>query len=146
MSRVPILAMVLVPFVVAACVLAPGARAGRGSFWAGAVTMAVVCAALIVAAPGVLDGDVEHERLTWVADLGLTLDFRLDGFGLFMAVIVAGIGTLVFGYSVAYFRGHHGGASRPDVGRIAGLLLAFAASMLASSSLTASSPSSCSGS
>ncbi|MBM3658281.1 MAG: DUF4040 domain-containing protein [Actinobacteria bacterium] len=126
----PILLLVIVPFVVAAAVLAPGGRVGRGAFWVAALTMAGVLAVLLAGAPGILDGEVDQESLTWVGDLGLTLAFRVDGFGLFMAVIVSGIGLLVFTYSSAYFRGHHGGASRPDVGRIAGLLLAFGASML----------------
>ena len=126
----PIMLLVLFPLVTAVVILAPGGRVGRWAFGVAALTMTALFVALVAVAPGILDGDVESETVTWVASLGLTLSFRIDGFGLFMAVIVSGIGALVFGYSVAYFRGHDGGASRHDVGRIAGLLLAFAGSML----------------
>jgi len=127
---VPILVLILVPFLAAFVLLVPGGRVGRWAFGVAALTMATVLGALLAVAPGVLSGEVERQSLTWVAALGLTLTFRIDGFGLFMASIVAGIGALVFAYSIVYFRGHHGGASRPDVGRIAGLLLAFAGAML----------------
>lgn len=122
--------LVLVPFLVAGALLAPGARIGRSAFVVAAITAGSAFVALVATAPAVLDGEVISSTVAWVPELGLTFAFRLDGFGLFMGLIVTGIGALVFGYCLPYFRGHHGGASRPDVGRIAGLLLAFAASML----------------
>lgn len=124
------LALVLVPVVVAAALLVPGRRVGLGGFRVGACTLVAALVALIVVAPSVLDGDVRSETVEWVPALGLSFAFRLDGFAWFMAVVVTGIGALVFAYSAVYFRDHHGHASRPDVGRIAGLLLAFAAAML----------------
>jgi len=124
------LALVLVPVVVAVALLVPGRRVGLWGFRLGACTLAAALVALLAVAPSVLDGDVRSETIEWVPALGLDFAFRLDGFGWFMAVVVSAIGALVFAYSAVYFRDHHGHASRPDVGRIAGLLLAFAAAML----------------
>jgi len=124
------LLLVLVPVAVAVALLVPGRRVGLAGFAVGAGTLLGAFVALVAIAPGVLDGTVRSATYEWVPALGLSFAFRLDGFGWFMAVIVTGIGALVFAYSAVYFRDHHGHASRPDVGRIAGLLLMFAASML----------------
>ena len=43
------------------------------------------------------------ERLRWVPELGIDFDLRLDGFGLLMALLVAGVGVLVLAYGASYF-------------------------------------------
>ncbi|MET0728356.1 MAG: hydrogen gas-evolving membrane-bound hydrogenase subunit E [Acidimicrobiales bacterium] len=72
-----------------------------------------------------LDGGTVEERTSWVPQLGLAIDLRLDGFGALMVVIIAGIGLSVLAYGMRYFA-----ADAPDVGRLAGLLALFAGSML----------------
>ena len=65
------------------------------------------------------------ECFSWIGQLGLDVDFRLDGFGLLMTLLVSGIGVAVFVYATQYFS-HPG----PTLGRLAGLLTLFAGSML----------------
>jgi multicomponent Na+:H+ antiporter subunit A len=59
-----------------------------------------------------------------VPGLDVALDFRLDGFGLVMALLVAGVGLLVCLWSVPYLQG------RDDLHRFAGWLTLFAGAML----------------
>ena len=102
-----------------------GARWGRRALWAAVVGPAMALVWLTVHAPEVIDGKVLTERVRWVPELGIDFDLRLDGFGLLMAFLVAGVGVLVLAYGASYFapRGD-------DVGRLVGLLTLFAGAML----------------
>jgi multicomponent Na+:H+ antiporter subunit A len=117
--------LILALFAVVACAcLVPGTRSARWAFRLGAVPMAVGFGWLVAIAPGVVDGAPLEATIRWVPQLGADLTLRLDGFGLLMGLLVSGIGTLVMLYSTRYF--HH----RDDLGRLAGLLVAFSAAML----------------
>ncbi|MEX0790424.1 MAG: proton-conducting transporter membrane subunit, partial [Actinomycetota bacterium] len=72
----------------------------------------------------VVKGRAETSSLPWIPDLGLSIDLRMDAFALLMVTLVAGIGVLVFVYAYAYF------GDRPDLGKFAGTLVAFAGAML----------------
>ncbi len=104
----PVLGRRLGPRVLLVCALAPAATVA----WA------------LARAGGVLDGRPVTEVRPWVGELGVELAFRLDGFSLLMVALVSGIGVPVFVYAWRYF------APRPDIGRFAGLLTAFAGAML----------------
>jgi multicomponent Na+:H+ antiporter subunit A len=60
----------------------------------------------------------------WAPSLGVALSFHLDGLSLLFALLISGIGVLVFIYSGSYLRGH------PELGRFYGYLLIFMGSML----------------
>ena len=75
--------------------------------------------------PGIVDGAIDTEHVSWVGPLGLAVDLRLDGFAALMVLLVAGIGLVVFAYSAAYFS-----PSNASNGRTAGLLTLFAGAML----------------
>lgn len=45
------------------------------------------------------------QSLDWVPSLGISLDFRLDGLSLMFALLITGIGTLVFLYTSYYLKG-----------------------------------------
>lgn len=60
----------------------------------------------------------------WVPLLGMDFTLRADGLGLFMALLISGVGTLVVIYSAGYLKGH------AALGAFYGWLLAFMASML----------------
>ncbi|WP_281796461.1 putative monovalent cation/H+ antiporter subunit A [Desulforhabdus amnigena] len=60
----------------------------------------------------------------WVSNLGVHLNFYLDGLSLLFVFLICGIGTLVFFYSGAYLT-HH-----PELSRFYSFLLLFMASML----------------
>ncbi|MDP1541002.1 MAG: putative monovalent cation/H+ antiporter subunit A [Moraxellaceae bacterium] len=60
----------------------------------------------------------------WVPSLGIQLSFWLDGLSLLMALLITGIGTLIFIYAGTYLKGHQ------DLGRFFVFLLSFMAAML----------------
>jgi multicomponent Na+:H+ antiporter subunit A len=110
--------------VVGLAILAAAKRLGRAAFLAGAVPMVAAVVYAATQAPGVLDGRPTTESATWVGQLNLAVDLRLDGFGFLMVLIVSGIGVAVMAYGASYF------APSPRSARIAGLLVLFSGSML----------------
>ena len=73
----------------------------------------------------VMAGDGPVEIVEWVPHLGMQLSFRLDTLSWLMVLLVGGVGALVMIYCSAYFSARAGG-----LGRFAGVLVAFAGSML----------------
>lgn len=110
----------------ALAIVAPFAarRLGKGVFGAVALAPAATFVWALSRAGEVLDGGEVRETTEWVPQLGLALDFRLDAFALVMVLLVSGVGLLVFGYCASYF------GDRPDLGRFAMYLTAFAGAML----------------
>ncbi len=53
----------------------------------------------------VASGEVLRYSLTWVPSLDIELSFAVDGLGLLFAIIVSGVGTLVFLYTGGYMAG-----------------------------------------
>ncbi|BAU33055.1 Na+/H+ antiporter subunit A [Microcella alkaliphila] len=112
------LASVLVPFL---------ARymGGRVFFVASAVALGGFIHTLALS-PAVLTSvaDAPVERLSWIPQLQLTLDLRMDALSWLLTLIVTGIGALVLLYCGTYFR-----PTDPTVGRFAAVLLAFVGAM-----------------
>ncbi|MCB0970614.1 MAG: hypothetical protein KDA97_03705, partial [Acidimicrobiales bacterium] len=105
--------------------VASGERLRRWSFaLAGATTLAIFGWA-VARSSGILDGNPVVEHRSWVPEIGLSVDLRVDGFSLLMVLLVAGIGTLIQLYASQYFS-----ASREGIARLAGLLAVFTAAML----------------
>ncbi|MEE6271852.1 Na+/H+ antiporter subunit A [Georgenia sp. MJ206] len=65
------------------------------------------------------------QTVSWVPALGLSLDFRLDTLAWLLVLLVGGVGALVLVYCAAYFS-----ASAKNLGRFAGVFVAFAGAML----------------
>jgi len=59
----------------------------------------------------------------WMPAIGMDLALRLDGFSRLMALLIGGIGTLIFVYAWGYF------GEREGLGRFAAYLVGFAGSM-----------------
>lgn len=78
---------------------------------------------LLVQAAGA-EGGLVRSSYPWIASLGVSLSFRLDGLSLLFGVLIAAVGGLVLIYASAYLAGH------PQLGRFYALLLIFMASML----------------
>ena len=117
--------LILALHLVAALVcLAPGEHARRWTLGVATVPPLIGFVWLCTRAGAVLDGRPVVESVEWVPQIGLTLDLRLDGFALLMGLLVTGIGVLVFTYAISYF------THEQAVGRMAGLLVAFAGAML----------------
>ena len=117
--------LLLLHAIVGLAIIVAGRSLGRRALVIGVVPLLVTLAWLAVQMPDVLDGGVVTEQVTWVGQLGLALDFRLDGFAALMVLLVSGIGALVFAYSGSYFPRQGDG-----LGRLIGLLVLFAGSML----------------
>ena len=110
-------------YVVAAVLVALGGRRlGAKAFWLAALgpVWTVGYALWLMSSSGSMP---RTESWQWVGALGLTIEFRVDWFSVIMLLLVGGIGTLVFLYSVTYFA-HHG-----DVRRTAIVLSLFAGAM-----------------
>lgn len=69
-------------------------------------------------------GDALLVGWNWAPEFGLKFSFRLDGLSLLMALLICGMGVLVFVYSGAYLKEH------PQQGQFYCYLLLFMASML----------------
>ena len=115
----------LIGFAVLSLVIALfGRPLGRNVFLACAVGPAAGLVWVASQLHTVWDHQIITQTVTWVPELGLNFDFRLDGFSALMAVLITGIGVLVFLYSRSYF----------DAGqswnRFAATLLVFSGSML----------------
>lgn len=51
-------------------------------------------------------GEVISQTYKWAPSLGVNLSFTLDGISLIFALMITGIGFLVFAYTAAYLKGH----------------------------------------
>jgi multicomponent Na+:H+ antiporter subunit A len=74
--------------------------------------------------PAVADGQVLRVEWAWVPSLGISLSFLIDGLSLTFALLISGIGVLVFLYSDTYLAGH------PHFRRFALFLSSFMLAML----------------
>jgi multicomponent Na+:H+ antiporter subunit A len=93
--------------------------------WSGAAFLALVLFALPTVSSGLPAVGIAHaERYVWLPQLGVDLSFRLDGLGVIFALLVSGLGTVVFVYAGAYLAEH------PRLARFLGILLVFETAML----------------
>lgn len=74
--------------------------------------------------PQIAAGSPLATHISWVPQLGVSLAFRLDGLSLLFALLICGMGAIVFVYAGGYLAGH------PQLGRMNAFLMAFMASML----------------
>ncbi len=72
----------------------------------------------------VASGQIVVAFFEWVPSLHVNLSFVVDGWSLFMALIVSGMGALVIIYASSYLKGH------AQLGRFYTFILIFMASML----------------
>src|SRR5690606_3520379 len=72
----------------------------------------------------IASGNVITQTVEWVPSLGVNLGFTLDGLSLIFALMITGIGFLVFAYASAYMKGHQ------YLDRFYGYLGIFMAAML----------------
>ncbi|WP_413319147.1 Na+/H+ antiporter subunit A [Agrococcus sp. 1P02AA] len=75
-------------------------------------------------APFVSAGGILQERVEWMPALGIAIDLRLGALQWLLAMVVLGVGGLIFIYCAWYFE------SKKLANRTVGLLTGFAASML----------------
>src|SRR5690554_1235486 len=54
----------------------------------------------------IASGEIIHKHYDWVPAYGVNLSFTLDGISLLFALMITGIGFLVFIYTASYLKGH----------------------------------------
>ena len=74
--------------------------------------------------PQISHSEAVQQSYSWVPSLNVGLSFYLDGLSLIMALLISGIGTLIFVYAGGYLAGDS------DLGRFFTFLAMFMASML----------------
>ena len=79
---------------------------------------------LLLHAPDVFNGQVIQQTWRWLPELGLNLSFRLDALGLLFALLISGIGTLIFIYAYYYL------GPKNSLSKLYMLLMLFMAAML----------------
>ena len=106
--------------------MAGGTTTSEAGAWRLAPALGAVLATIWFArfiAP-VAQGEIPELVLQWVPALGIEFAFRLDGLALAFALLICGIGALVFLYAATYFR------SDRRLGSLLLTLVLFAVSML----------------
>ena len=117
--------IILLPFLAgAAGALLAQRRGFSAAAWAAAVPTAASLALLAGEAPAILAGEQFIVTWRWLPDLGLNLSFRLDGLGLFFALLILGIGLLIILYARYYL------SPEDRIGRLYALLMLFMTAML----------------
>ncbi len=89
-----------------------------------AALSALVAAGFATLVPTIADYNVMRVSWPWIPGLGVELSFLIDGLSLTFALLITGIGAIVFAYSASYFKGH------PKLVRLLVLLVLFEISML----------------
>ena len=79
---------------------------------------------LLLQVPEVVHGASIQENYPWIPQLGIDLGFRLDGLSIIFALLITGIGVLVFLFSQTYMKAY------PGRERFSTLLFLFSGSML----------------
>ena len=74
--------------------------------------------------PDIAAGGTVYESFAWVPSMGVDLNFHLDGLALIFALMISGIGSLVFIYTSNYLKGD------PYIDRFYAYLSLFMAAML----------------
>ncbi|MGB5301267.1 MAG: proton-conducting transporter membrane subunit, partial [Thiogranum sp.] len=116
--------LVCVPFVGALLVSCLPSRWRLQPAWLAGLTVVLGLTLLLTQGFAVYSGEVLLERWEWIAAIGLSLAFRLDGLGLLFAQLILGIGLLVVLYARYYLSAAEGGP------RFYAYLLLFMGAML----------------
>ena len=79
---------------------------------------------LLSQAPAIFDGAVITQTWSWLPQLGIDFSFRLDSLGLLFALLISGIGTLIYIYAYYYLN------PKNSLSKLYLLLMLFMAAML----------------
>ena len=97
---------------------------GRLQGWFFAILPAALTLFFVSFAPRIIAGEVVTATYSWVPSMGINLTFYLDGLSWLFALLVSGIGALIFIYASAYFK------DEPLAGRFYAYMMIFMISML----------------
>jgi multicomponent K+:H+ antiporter subunit A len=116
--------IVILPFL-GAILPALMIRAGRNACATSTFTVTLLAFLLLMThAPAVFRGEVLQARWEWIPQLGLNVNFFLDGLGFFFASLILGIGLLIITYARFYL------AKEDPMGSFYSYLLLFQGAMV----------------
>jgi multicomponent K+:H+ antiporter subunit A len=116
--------ILLLPFIGSFCAALLPSNARNAEAWLAGTCALGSMALLLLIHPQVMDGNVVRADLQWIAQLGLDLQLRVDGFAWIFAMLITGIGALVVFYARYYM------SPADPVPRFFSFLLAFMGAML----------------
>lgn len=117
--------IILLPLILGTTLVSWLKQFSRGMTALGAISISLACFGwLLTQAKPVLQGQVLTESWAWLPQLGLYLSFRLDALGLLFALLISGIGTLIYIYTYYYL------SPKNSLSKLYQLLMLFMAAML----------------
>ncbi|AXY55577.1 monovalent cation/H+ antiporter subunit A [Acinetobacter chinensis] len=122
-SVLPII--VLLPLVLGTTLVSWLKQFSRGVTAFGAIGVSLtVFALLLTQANSVFNGAVISQSWEWLPQAGINLSFRLDALGLLFALLISGIGTLIYIYAYYYL------SPKNSLSKLYFLLMLFMSAML----------------
>lgn len=113
------------PLLAALGFVLAGNRLGRGAAVLGPLVPLAALAGVITLSLSLPGGSQTVLLVEWIPQLEIRLDFLLDGLSLFYALVVTGVGVLIFFYAACYF-----GPADPRLPRFFACLSLFMGAML----------------
>ena len=117
--------IVLLPLVLGTTLVSWLKQFSRGVTAFGAIGVSLtVFALLLTQANSVFNGAVISQSWEWLPQAGINLSFRLDALGLLFALLISGIGTLIYIYAYYYL------SPKNSLSKLYFLLMLFMSAML----------------
>ncbi|MEK5756179.1 monovalent cation/H+ antiporter subunit A [Acinetobacter variabilis] len=122
-SVLPII--ILLPLVLGTTLVSWLKQFSRGVTALGAIAVSLSSFLLLLSqAPAVFNGTVITQTWSWLPQLGIDFSFRLDALGMLFALLISGIGTLIYIYAYYYL------SPKNSLSKLYFLLMLFMATML----------------
>ncbi|MEE1122473.1 MAG: monovalent cation/H+ antiporter subunit A [Acinetobacter pseudolwoffii] len=122
-SVLPII--ILLPLVLGTTLVSWLKQFSRGVTALGAIGVSLSSFLLLLSqAPAIFDGAVIIQTWSWLPQLGIDFSFRLDSLALLFALLISGIGTLIYIYAYYYLN------PKNSLSKLYFLLMLFMAAML----------------
>lgn len=123
MSVLPII--ILLPLILGTTLVLWLSKFSRGITALAAISVSLSCFILLLSyAKQVFTGTAISQSWQWLPQVGIDLSFRLDALGLIFALLITGIGTLIYIYTYYYLN------SKNSLSKLYALLMMFMSAML----------------
>ena len=117
--------IILLPLILGTVLVLWLKKFSRGATALGAIGVSLTSFILLLTqAKEVLNGNAVSEQWQWLPQFGIDLSFRLDALGLIFALLISGIGTLIYIYAYYYLN------PKNSLSKLYALLMLFMAAML----------------
>lgn len=117
--------IILLPLILGTTLVSWLKNASRGVMAAAAIGVSLSALILLLSqAKSIFQGHVLSQSWPWFTQMGIDLSFRLDALGLIFALLITGIGTLIFIYAYYYL------SPKNSLSKLYQLLMLFMAAML----------------